>query len=219
MENMEKSNSWLNSFYLWFQTLHLWFNTIFCQMDDWKHSILLHLWRRLKNCNLRALYCLDVVQIHNQTVLFISRKDELYQVVLYLFQINVLRHNHLHYHQDHLWYLFQDLDYLTWACALLANSNNCIFTIFIQSEISNVIPNALLATIQSQSCFNNAKILQIMFASVTPIGLLEKMQSYSTCSTSNFSRSHLCWKSSWATSVPFVSCKEREQKRVKMYHF
>ena len=71
-------------------------------MDDLKHSILLHLWRRLKNCNLRTLYCLDVVQIHNQTVLFISRKDELYQVVLYLFQINVLRHNHLHYHQGHL---------------------------------------------------------------------------------------------------------------------
>ena len=106
-----------------------------------------------------------------------------------------------------------------WCSALLANSNNCIFTIFIQSEISNVIPNALLATIQSQSCFNNAKILQIRFASVTPIGPLEKMQSYSTCSTSSFSRSHLCWKSSWATSVPFVSCKEREQKRVKMYHF
>ena len=104
----------------------------------------------LKNCNLRALYCLDVVQIHNQTVLFIPRKDELYQVVLYLFQINVLRHNHLHYHQDHLWYLFQDLDYLTWACALLANSNNCIFTIFIQSDISNVISNALLGTSQSQ---------------------------------------------------------------------
>ena len=106
-----------------------------------------------------------------------------------------------------------------WCSALLANSNNCIFTIFIQSEISNVIPNALLATIQSQSCFNNAKILQTRFASVTPIGPLEKMQSYSTCSTSSFSRSHLCWKSSWATSVPFVSCKEREQKRVKMYHF
>ena len=170
----KKSNSWLNSFYLWFQTLHLWFNTIFCQMDDWKHSILLHLWRRLKNCNLRALYCLDVVQIHNQTVLFISRKDELYQVVLYLFQINVLRHNHLHYHQDHLWYLFQDLDYLTWACALLANSNNCIFTIFIQSDISNVISNALLGTSQSQSGFNNGNILQIMFASVTPIGPPEK---------------------------------------------
>ena len=72
-----------------------------------------------------------------------------------------------------------------WCSALLANSNNCIFTIFIQSEISNVIPNALLATIQSQSCFNNANILQIMFASVTPIGPHEKMQSYSTCSTSS----------------------------------
>ena len=46
--------------------------------------------------------------------------------------------------------------------------------IFIQSEISNVTPNALLATIQSQSCFNNANILQIMFANVTPIGPLEK---------------------------------------------
>ena len=34
-----------------------------------------------------------IVQIHNQTVLFISRKDELYQVVLYLFQINVPRNN------------------------------------------------------------------------------------------------------------------------------
>ena len=80
----------------------------------------------------------------------------------------------MHYHQDHLWYLFQDLDYLTWACALLANSNNCIFTIFIQSDISNVISNALLGTIQSQSGFNNGNILQIMFASVTPIGPPEK---------------------------------------------
>ena len=46
--------------------------------------------------------------------------------------------------------------------------------IFILSEISNVTPNALLATIQSQSCFNNANILQIMFANVTLIGQLEK---------------------------------------------
>ena len=61
------------------------------------------------------------------------------------------------------------MDYWPWACALLANSNYCIFTIFIQSEISNVIPNALLRTIQSQSGFNNANILQIMFANVTPI--------------------------------------------------
>ena len=98
----------------------------------------------------------------------------MYLVVLYLFQINVLRHNHLHYHQDHLWYLFQDLDYLTWACALLANSNNCIFTIFIQSDISNVISNALLGTSRSQSGFNNGNILQIMFTSVTPICPPEK---------------------------------------------
>ena len=66
-----------------------------------------------------------VVQIHNQTVLFILRRDALYQVVLHLFQINVLCHNsfggccnlvlswscgrrrnkrtfhHLHYLQDH----------------------------------------------------------------------------------------------------------------------
>ena len=63
--------------------------------------------------------------------------------------------------------MFQDLDYLTWACARLANSNHCIFTIFIQSDISNVISNALLGTSQSQSGFNNGNILQIMFASVT----------------------------------------------------
>ena len=70
--------------------------------------------------------------------------------------------------------MFQDLDYWPWACALLANSNHCIFTIFIQSEILNVIPNELLQTIQSQSGFNNANILQIMFANVTPIGPPEK---------------------------------------------
>ena len=100
-------------------------------------------------------------------------------LVLYLFQIsNVLRHNsfggcsnlvlswsqgrkrnkrtfhHFHYLQDHLW-LFQDLDYLPWACALLANNINCIFTTFIQIGISNVFPNALLWKIQSQSGFNN----------------------------------------------------------------
>ena len=66
------------------------------------------------------------------------------------------------------------MDYLTWVCALLANSNDCIFTIFIQSDISNVISNALLGTIQSQSGFNNGNILQIMFATVTPIGPPEK---------------------------------------------
>ena len=33
-------------------------------------------------------------------------------------------------------------------------------------------------------------ILQIIFANVTPIGPLEKMQSRSTCSTSSFCRSH-----------------------------
>ena len=60
------------------------------------------------------------------------------------------------------------------GCALPANSINCIFTIFIQSELSNVIPNALLRTIQSQSGFNNANILQIMFANVTPICPPEK---------------------------------------------
>ena len=52
------------------------------------------------------IHCTTVVgyctYIHNQAALFISRKDALYQVVLYLFQINVLRHNHLHYHQGHL---------------------------------------------------------------------------------------------------------------------
>ena len=63
---------------------------------------------------------------------------------------------------------------MTWVCAILANSNNCIFTIFIQSDISNVISNALLGTIQSQSGFDNGNILQIMFASVTPIGSPEK---------------------------------------------
>ena len=91
--------------------------------------------------------------------------------------------------------------------------------IFHNSFNTWTIGCGLVQCSSGQSCFNNAKILQIRFASVTPIGPLEKMQSYSTCSTSSFSRSHLCWKSSWATSVPFVSCKEREQKRVKMYHF
>ena len=79
-------------------------------------------------------------------------------------------------------------------CALLmANSNNCMFTIFIQSEISNVIPNALLRTIQSQSGFNNANISQIMFANITPIGPPEKMQNNNTCNTKSFSRSHKYW--------------------------
>ena len=58
------------------------------------------------------------------------------------------------------------MDYWPWACVLPANNNSYIFTIFILSEISNVIPNALLATIQSQSGFNNANILYIMFANV-----------------------------------------------------
>ena len=80
------------------------------------------------------------------------------------------------------------LDYWPWACALLVDINNCIFMIFIQSEVSNIIPNALLGTLQSQSGFNNANILWIMFANVTPIGPPEKMQSRSTCSTSSFSR-------------------------------
>ena len=82
--------------------------------------------------------------------------------------------HHFHYLQDHFPKLFQDLDYWTLACAILANSNTCIFTIFILSEILNVIPNALLRTIQSQSGFNNANILQIMFANVTSIGPPEK---------------------------------------------
>ena len=45
---------------------------------------------------------------------------------------------------------------------------------FYQSDISNIISNALLGTIQSQSGSNNGNILQIMFASVTPIGPPEK---------------------------------------------
>ena len=69
---------------------------------------------------------------------------------------------------------FQDLDYWLLGCALLGNGINCIFTIFIQSELLNVIPNALLRTIQSQSGFNNANILQIMFANITRIGPPEK---------------------------------------------
>ena len=42
----------------------------------------------------------------------------------------------------------------------------------MQSEISIVIPNALLGTIQIG--FNNANILQIMFANITPIGRPKK---------------------------------------------
>ena len=61
-----------------------------------------------------------------------------------------------------------------------------MFTIFIQSEISNVIPNALLRTIQSQSGFNNANISQIMFANITPIGQPEKMQNNNTCNKKVF---------------------------------
>ena len=90
-----------------------------------------------------------------------------------------------------------------------------MFTIFIQSEISNVIPNALLRTIQSQSGFNNANILQIMFANVTPIGPHEKMQSRNTCNTNSFCRSHIYWQYSWVTSAPFVPSKDRKQKASK----
>ena len=43
--------------------------------------------------NVAALQWLDVVHIHNQAVLFILRKDALYQVVFHLFQINLLVHN------------------------------------------------------------------------------------------------------------------------------
>ena len=142
-------------------------NTLFFGIygDGWKIATYGH-------CTSWMLYIYTIKQFYSfcENMHYIK----LCQVVLYLFQINVLRHNHLHYHQDHLWYLFQDLDYLTWACALLANSNNCIFMIFIQSDISNVISNALLGTSQSQSGFNNGNILQIMFASVTPIGPPEK---------------------------------------------
>ena len=56
---------------------------------------------------------------------------------------------------------------LFWPTAIIAFSQ-------FSSEILNVIPNALLRTIQSQSGFNNANILQIMFANVTPIGPPEK---------------------------------------------
>ena len=45
-----------------------------------------NLFVKLKNCNLQALYKLDDVQIHNQTVLFILRKDALYQVVCIYFK-------------------------------------------------------------------------------------------------------------------------------------
>ena len=120
------------------------------------------------------------------------------------------------------------VDYATLFCleVTVAEETKELFIISILFKIifhnsfnTWTIGRGLVQCSSGQSCFNNAKILQIRFASVTPIGPLEKMQSYSTCSTSSFSRSHLCWKSSWATSVPFVSCKEREQKRVKMYHF
>ena len=46
--------------------------------------------------------------------------------------------------------------------------------IFIQSEVSNIIPNAWLGTIQSQSGFNNAIVLQINFANLTTISTPEK---------------------------------------------
>ena len=46
---------------------------------------------------LEEMHCTTVVgyctYTHNQAALFISRKDALYQVVLYRFQINVLVHN------------------------------------------------------------------------------------------------------------------------------
>ena len=45
-----------------------------------------NLFVKLKNCNLQALYKLDDVQIHNQTVLFILRKDALYQFVCIYFK-------------------------------------------------------------------------------------------------------------------------------------
>ena len=234
------SNSWLNTFYLWFQTLYLWFKTIllsngwlitlyfmavriatYGHCTSWmlyKYTIeQFYSFREKMHCiKLYCIYfksmCLVTIPLVDYATLFcleVTVTEETKELFIISILFKIIFHNSFN-----TWTIG-----LGWCSALLANSNNCIFTIFIQSEISNVIPNALLATIQSQSCFNNANILQIMFASVTPIGPLEKMQSYSTCSTSSFSRSHLCWKSSWATSVPFVSCKEREQKRVKMYHF
>ena len=59
----------------------------FCQMDDSLNSFLyVAFLRPLKNCNLQALYKLDDVQTHNQTVLFILRKDALYQFVCIYFK-------------------------------------------------------------------------------------------------------------------------------------
>ena len=73
---------------------------------------------------------------------------------------------------------------LFWPTAIIAFSR-------FSSEILNVIPNALLRTIQSQSGFNNANILQIMFANITPIGRPKK--SKKTCNTNSFSKSYKCW--------------------------
>ena len=56
---------------------------------------------------------------------------------------------------------------LFWPTVIIAFSQ-------FSSEILNVIPNALLRPIQSQSGFNNANILQIMFANLTPIGRPKK---------------------------------------------
>ena len=58
----------------------------FCQMDDSLNSFFIAFLRPFKNCNLRALHKLDDVQIHNQTVLFILRKDALYQFVCIYFK-------------------------------------------------------------------------------------------------------------------------------------
>ena len=107
---------------------------------------------------------MDVVHIHNQTVLYISRNDALYQVVLYLFQINVLitiplvdaatsfclevtaaeetnELYHLFHLQDHQ--LFQDLDSRSsWACALLAIfllSNQTVFHLILSTETRHEI--------------------------------------------------------------------------------
>ena len=51
---------------------------------------------------------------------------------------------------------------LAMCLPLPANSNNCIFTIFIESEISNVIPNALLG-IPEQFKAKVVSIMQISY--------------------------------------------------------
>ena len=76
---------------------------------------------------------------------------------------------------------------LFWPIAIIA------FSRFLSQWDIKCHPNALLRTFQSQSGFNNANILQIMFANVTPIGPPEKMQNNNTCNTNSFSRSHKCW--------------------------